>query len=98
MSGASSHAEETLSTLRFVERAKKMKNTPRVNQDPRNALLEENRRLKERIVQLEAEIASLRGSAACCSSVHVQASHVAVDAEAVENGAVRKTCGGCSVM
>lgn len=56
ISGASMHSEESLSTLRFVERAKKMKNSPRVNQDPRNALIEENARLKERVRQLEAEV------------------------------------------
>jgi hypothetical protein len=95
VSGAANHAEETLSTLRFVERAKKMKNTPRVNQDPRNALLEENRRLRERVAQLEAEVATLRAPAVCCGGA--QASDVAVSG-AVEDGAVRKTCGGCSVM
>jgi kinesin family protein 3/17 len=74
VSGASNHSEESLSTLRFVERAKKMKNNPRVNQDPRNHLIEENLRLKERVRQLEAEVELLRGSGCCnkkCSGCSV---------------------------
>jgi hypothetical protein len=97
VSGALHHAEETLSTLRFVERAKKMKNSPRVNQDPRNALLEENKRLKERVLQLEAEVSSLRGCSVCNRSARAQHIAVAV-AEASVNAPVRKTCSGCTMM
>lgn len=99
VSGASHHSEETLSTLRFVERAKKMKNTPRVNQDPRNALMEENRLLRERVRQLEVEVESLRGSGACqcCCSRTARVSDVAVS-EAAGDNPVRKKCSGCIVM
>jgi hypothetical protein len=101
VSGAPVHSEETLSTLRFVERAKKMKNSPRVNQDPRNILIEENLRLKERVRQLEAEVESLRRGRACgcCSSSSsaLQVSDVAVTESAGDAG-VRKKCSGCNVM
>ncbi len=100
VAGASNHAEETLSTLRFVERAKKMKNNPRVNEDPRNALLEENRRLKERVRQLEAEVESLRGNGSCCCSARTQVSQVSdvVVSEVAADGPVRKKCSGCMLM
>ena len=43
--------EETLTTLRYASRAKNIKNKPRVNEDPKDALLkqyeEEIRKLKE---------------------------------------------------
>lgn len=103
VSGAPLHSEETLSTLRFVERAKKMKNSPRVNQDPRSVLIEENLRLKERIRQLEAEVESLRRGRACgccssrSSSSALKVSDVAVAENAGDVG-VRKKCSGCSVM
>ena len=96
VAGASHHAEETLSTLRFVERAKKMKNSPRVNEDPRNVLIEENRRLKERVRQLEAEVESLRSGAACCDR-RVRESGIVVSEAAAEDP-VRKKCSSCIVM
>ena len=78
-----------------------MKNSPRVNQDPRSVLIEENLRLKERIRQLEAEVESLRRGRACgcCSSSSsaLQVSDVAVAENAGDVG-VRKKCSGCSVM
>lgn len=42
--------EETLTTLRYASRAKMIKNKPRVNQDPKDALLK----------QYEEEIQKLR--------------------------------------
>jgi kinesin family protein 3/17 len=73
IAGASQCADDTLSTLRFIERAKKMKNTPKVNQDARHALVEENKRLAARVCQLEAEIESL-GKGRCCWGGFVPAS------------------------
>ena len=32
-------AEETLSTLRYADRAKRIKNMPKVNEDPKDTLL-----------------------------------------------------------
>ena len=43
--------DETLSTLRYASRAKSIKNKPRINEDPKDALLrqyeEEIKRLKQ---------------------------------------------------
>ena len=51
--------DETLSTLRYASRAKAIKNKPRVNEDPKDALLkqyeEEIRSLKELLQQLSSQ-------------------------------------------
>ena len=51
ISPADYNLDETLSTLRYASRAKAIKNKPRVNEDPKDALLkqyeDEIRRLKE---------------------------------------------------
>ena len=50
ISPADFNLEETLTTLRYASRAKNIKNKPRVNQDPKDALLK----------QYEEEIKKLR--------------------------------------
>jgi len=50
ISPADYNYEETLTTLRYANRAKNIKNKPRVNQDPKDALLK----------QYEDEIKKLR--------------------------------------
>uniref|UniRef100_A0A7S4RM80 Kinesin-like protein n=1 Tax=Alexandrium monilatum TaxID=311494 RepID=A0A7S4RM80_9DINO len=56
LSPASSNAEETLSTLRYADRAKQIKNCATVNEDPQGRLLremkEENEKLKEAMASL----------------------------------------------
>merc|ERR1712217_897838 len=58
LSPASSNYEETLSTLRYADRAKKIKNNAAVNENPQEKLLrelkEENAKLLEMIEQLKA--------------------------------------------
>lgn len=50
LSPADNNYDETLSTLRYANRAKNIKNKPRINEDPKDALLreyqEEIKRLK----------------------------------------------------
>lgn len=52
---ASYNYDETLTTLRYANRAKNIKNKPRINEDPKDALLrqyqEEISRLKEKLAQ-----------------------------------------------
>lgn len=59
MSPASYNYEESLSTLRYANRAKNIKNKPKINEDPKDAMLrqyqEEIKRLRE---QLEARKAN----------------------------------------
>ncbi|XP_028998004.1 kinesin-like protein KIF3C [Betta splendens] len=50
---ASQHYEETLTTLRYANRAKNIQNQPRVNEDPKDALLREFQR---EIARLRAQL------------------------------------------
>ncbi|XP_075703559.1 kinesin-like protein KIF3C isoform X2 [Rhinoderma darwinii] len=50
---ASHHYDETLSTLRFANRAKNIKNKPRINEDPKETLLRE---FQEEIARLKAQL------------------------------------------
>lgn len=63
ISPAESNADETVSSLRFAERAKKIENTARVNRDPKAAriaeLAAENKALRAKIDRLEAHIMRL---------------------------------------
>ena len=53
ISPADYNFEETLSTLRYADRAKSIKNQPKINQDPKDALLreyaDEIKRLKDEL-------------------------------------------------
>lgn len=52
--GPASHSyDETLSTLRFANRAKNIKNKPRINEDPKDTLLRE---FQEEIARLKAQL------------------------------------------
>ncbi|KAG8430876.1 hypothetical protein GDO86_019820 [Hymenochirus boettgeri] len=50
---ASHNYEESLSTLRFANRAKNIKNKPRINEDPKDTLLRE---FQEEIARLKAQL------------------------------------------
>ncbi|KAJ7332231.1 hypothetical protein JRQ81_014411 [Phrynocephalus forsythii] len=50
---ASYNVDETLTTLRYANRAKNIKNKPRVNEDPKDALLRE---FQEEIARLKAQL------------------------------------------
>ena len=56
VSPSSDSYEETLSTLRYADRAKNIKNIPKINEDPKDALLreyeEEIKKLKQMISQM----------------------------------------------
>ncbi|KHJ96755.1 kinesin motor domain protein [Oesophagostomum dentatum] len=65
VSPADSNAEETLSTLRYADRAKKIKNKPVVNVDPGQQKIRE---LKERVAALERELAETRMGIAPCTA------------------------------
>eukprot|EP01029_Cantina_marsupialis_P004566 TRINITY_DN1463_c1_g3_i1.p1 TRINITY_DN1463_c1_g3~~TRINITY_DN1463_c1_g3_i1.p1 ORF type:complete len:1366 (+),score=478.60 TRINITY_DN1463_c1_g3_i1:113-4210(+) len=59
LSPADYNYDETLSTLRYANRAKNIKNKPSVNEDPKDALL---RKYKEEIEQLKQMLAQAAGS------------------------------------
>jgi hypothetical protein len=56
ISPAAYNYDETLSTLRYASRAKMIKNKPRINEDPKDALLRE---YEDEIKQLKAALAEL---------------------------------------
>ena len=57
VSPADYNYDETLSTLRYASRAKSIKNKPRINEDPKDALLRE---YENEIQQLKATLAELQ--------------------------------------
>lgn len=54
LSPADNNYDETLSTLRYAHRAKNIKNKPKINEDPKDALL---RQYQEEIEKLKAMLA-----------------------------------------
>ena len=48
--------DETLTTLRYANRAKNIKNKPRINEDPKDAMLRE---FQEEIARLKAQLANI---------------------------------------
>merc|ERR1719394_1742513 len=59
VSPADSNLEETISTLRYADRARKIKNKPIVNKDPKN---EELSRLRNQVQQLQMQLLGNGGS------------------------------------
>lgn len=62
LSPADYNYDETLSTLRYADRAKQIKNKPKINMDPKDALLKEYeneiKQLKEMLMQMQNSGAS----------------------------------------
>ena len=52
ISPANYNYEETLSTLRYANRAKNIKNKPKINEDPKDALLREYQEEINRLKQM----------------------------------------------
>jgi len=53
------NAEETISTLRYASRAKNIENKPRINEDPKDAMIRE---FHDEISRLKAELEKYGGS------------------------------------
>lgn len=71
LSPADNNYEESLSTLRYANRAKSIQNRPRINEDPKDALLRE---YQEEIKKLRALVSGQLGSTdlACKLFCHCQ--------------------------
>jgi len=52
------NVEETLSTLRYASRAKQIQNKPRINEDPKDAMIRE---FHDEITRLRAELEAFSG-------------------------------------
>ena len=71
ISPASSNFDETLSTLRYANRAKNIKNKPKINEDPKDSLLREYKQEIEKLRQeLLAHQASLVSSGGQGGTAH----------------------------
>lgn len=51
--------DETVSTLRYANRAKNIKNKPKINEDPKDAMLRE---FQDEINKLKAQLTALGGT------------------------------------
>ena len=61
LSPADNNYDETLSTLRYANRAKNIKNKPKINEDPKDAMLRE---YQEEIQKLKMMLETQGGPAA----------------------------------
>nr|XP_029135067.1 kinesin-like protein KIF17 [Labrus bergylta] len=71
LSPADNNYEESLSTLRYANRAKSIQNRPRINEDPKDALLRE---YQEEIRKLRALVSGQLGTANLASLLAAQSS------------------------
>jgi len=67
--------DETLSTLRYADRAKQIKNKPRINEDPKDAMLRE---FQEEIARLRAALASEEKRGGAANTVIIDGKEVAL--------------------
>ncbi|XP_046324311.1 kinesin-like protein KIF17 isoform X2 [Marmota monax] len=70
LSPADNNYDETLSTLRYANRAKSIKNKPRINEDPKDALLRE---YQEEIKRLKAILAQHMSPGSLAAMLSIQA-------------------------
>jgi kinesin family protein 3/17 len=66
---AASNIEETVSTLRYADRAKHIKNKPRINEDPKDTAL---RAYMEEIEQLKAQLAARKNGTVIASTGSIE--------------------------
>jgi len=52
------NTEETISTLRYAARAKQIQNKPRINEDPKDAMIRE---FHDEITRLREQLAAMSG-------------------------------------
>jgi len=60
ISPADYNYDETISTLRYANRAKNIQNKPKINEDPKDAMIRE---MQEKVARLKAELAAKAGGA-----------------------------------
>ncbi|XP_065552753.1 kinesin-like protein KIF17 isoform X2 [Lathamus discolor] len=75
LSPADNNYDESLSTLRYANRAKNIKNKPCINEDPKDTLLRE---YQEEIKKLKAILAEQMGMNNLAGLLHAETAHLAV--------------------
>lgn len=68
MSPASYNYDESLSSLRYANRAKNIKNKPKINEDPKDAMLRE---FEDQIKKLRAQLEDDSGGEVRRACIHV---------------------------
>lgn len=96
VSPADYNYEETLSTLRYAARAKAIKNKPRVNEDPKDALLKEYedeiKKLKEMLLRMSEGKSVNVASEIQQFKKNIDSEHIMMDVEELrESGSPKKT-------
>ena len=79
MGPADYNYDETLNTLRYANRAKSIKNKPKINEDPKDAMLRE---FQDEIAKLKAQIASGEGPGG--TTINVTVKKIGLDEEELE--------------
>jgi len=85
--------DETLTTLRYADRAKQIKNKPRINEDPKDAMLRE---FQEEIARLRARLAEEEARARQTTTVIIDGKEVVVPANKVAEPVVVERTRGVS--
>lgn len=82
ISPSDNNFEETLSTLRYANRAKNIKNQPRINEDPKDALLREYQEEIERLKHLMQQPSKILKVNICLLNLDdLQSNHLPTTAE-----------------
>ena len=96
VSPASMNSAETLSSLRFAERTKKIQNRATINRDPKLArivqLTEENQTLKAKIEILEHELQVMKDSILKKPSAYAKSTATVSPATSMSVGNKTKCC------
>jgi len=74
------NAEETVSTLRYASRAKAIENKPRINEDPKDAMIRE---FHDEISRLRAELEKFGGSNLMQNPANMEGAEVGPDGEII---------------
>lgn len=74
------NAEETISTLRYASRAKNIENKPRINEDPKDAMIRE---FHDEITRLRAELEKYGGANLSKMNAAIEGAEVGPDGELI---------------
>ena len=78
LSPADNNYDETLSTLRYANRAKNIKNKPKINEDPKDALLRE---YQDEIKKLKAMLQAQMNGGNRCTQLTIIKNHTQLQQE-----------------
>ena len=74
------NAEETVSTLRYASRAKAIENKPRINEDPKDAMIRE---FHDEITRLREELEKFGGAGLMQNPANIEGAEIGPDGEII---------------